>query len=265
VATYRVGNGLEGNVGAEAICHAVFRPTHISDGIQRVRNPLPGQGGIAPEPIEEVKLFAPYAFRADLQRAISPDDYAELVMRDFKGKVQRAQATLRWTGSWYEVLVAVDPIGGLEADPRLLRAIEARLQRYRCIGHDLRVSAAQYVPLSIAMTICVQPDYLAGHVKAALLDLFSNRRLPDGTLGFFHPDNLTFGTGILLGKLVALAQSAPGVENVDVTELRRYEGLPDGELDEGILRLGPFEVARLDNDPGMPDNGLLKLKMVGGR
>ena len=44
-ATYRVGNGQAGNVGAEAIGHVV---TDV-DGIRAVRNPLPATGGTEPE------------------------------------------------------------------------------------------------------------------------------------------------------------------------------------------------------------------------
>jgi hypothetical protein len=135
----------------------------------------------------------------------------------------------------------------------------------RRIGYDLAVGSAHHVPLDVALTVCVLPDYLQGHVKAALLNLFSNRRLPDGRLGFFHPDNLTFGQGILLSKLVALARSVPGVENVVVKGLHRYGEPPNQEIENGILPLGPFEIACLDNDPGFPENGQLQLDMRGGR
>jgi hypothetical protein len=95
--------------------------------------------------------------------------------------------------------------------------------------------------------------------------VFSNRALPDGRFGFFHPDNLTFGDGIYLSKLVALAQAVPGVESVQVTRLQRLGEGDHGEREEGVLRLGPLEVAQLDNDPGFPEHGTLKLKIGGGR
>jgi len=228
----------------------------------RSRNPLPAQGGTAPEALAEVKLFAPYAFRTELQRAITADDYARLAE---KHKVQRAAAALRWTGSWYEVLVAIDPLGALEADDELLNEIAGHLYRYRRIGHDLVVKPARYVPLDIEMIVCVLPHYLRGHVKAALLDVFSNRTLPDGRLGFFHPDNLTFGEGIYLSKLVAAAQAVPGVESVIVTNLERFDEGPNGEIENGLLPLGPLEIARLDNDSSFPQNGVLTLNMGGGR
>jgi hypothetical protein len=264
-ATYRVGNGSAGNVGAEAISHLVLRDTTLSGATVRVRNPLPALGGTDPEPVAEVKLFAPAAFRKELQRAITADDYAQLVQRDFKDKVQRAAGTLSWTGSWYEAQIAVDQLGGEEAEPSLLDEIKSRLYRYRRIGHDLAVQPAHYVSLDIAMTVCVLPHYLRGHVEAELLDVFSNRLLPDGRKGFFHPDRLTFGGGIYLSQLVAAAQAVTGVESVVVTKLQRQFEPPNGEIKNGVLPLGPLEIARVDNDPSFPEHGKLVLDVRGGR
>ncbi|MUL34951.1 putative baseplate assembly protein [Gloeocapsopsis dulcis] len=260
---YRVGNGSAGNVGAEAISHIVFRESTQSGGIEQVRNPLPAQGGIDPEPLAEVKLFAPTTFRQELQRAITADDYARLAERH--PKVQRAAATLRWTGSWYKVQVAIDPLNDEVAHESLCLEIKGYLHRYRRIGHDLVVVSAQYVPVDIEMAINVLPRYLRGQVKAVLLDVFSNRLLPDGKRGFFHPDNFTFGDSIYLSKLVTAAQALPGIESVEITKLQRlYEG-DNQELENGVLVINPQEIARLDNDPSFPENGRLKLNLRGGR
>jgi hypothetical protein len=262
-AVYRVGSGPAGNVGREAISHLVF---HIpgQNGIKMVRNPLPAVGGTDPEPLSDVKLFAPGAFRKDLQRAITAEDYALLVERDFEEMVQRAAAEMRWNGSWYEVHVAVDPRKTTRADEVLLDEVAGRLQRYRRIGHNLAVRPAEYVPLDIEMTVCVLDNHHRGRVKADLLEIFSSSVLPDGRAGFFHPDNLTFGMGIRLSHLVAAAQAVPGVESVVVTKLERlFEG-PEHEIENGILPIGPMEVARLDNDPSFPENGRLALLMRGG-
>jgi hypothetical protein len=263
-AVYRIGNGLVGNVGAETITHMVFRDNPQS-GIYQIRNPFAAIGGTDPEPIAEAKLFAPQAFRKRRERAITAGDYAEIVMRDFPDKVQRATASLRWTGSWQEMLVTIDPLGKENIEQDFLCEIRDHLYRYRRIGHDVDVKLAQYVSLDIAMTICVSSHYLRGHVKAALLNVFSNRLLADGSKGFFHPDNLSFGEGICLSQLAAAAQAVVGVESVVIDQLKRSFEVPNLEIENGLLPLGPFEIARLDNDPSFPENGKFTLDMRGGR
>ena len=271
IASYRTGYGPAGNVGAETITHLVYH-FHRPAGIRSVRNPLPASGGLAPEPLAEVKLYAPYAFRSRLERAVLASDYADIVLRDFAAQVQRARAELRWTGSGYEVLVAVDALGSEEASPALLDAIETHLAAYRRIGHDLVVRSAFPVGIVLELEVCVSPEYLVGHVKAALFDVFSNRRLPGGVLGFFHPDRLSFGEGVYLSEIVAAAQKVPGVLSVVVTGLRRVGdphdatgAIADEAVVSGVLALGPLEVARLENNPSQPEDGRLVLKMRGGR
>jgi hypothetical protein len=260
-AKYRVGNGPIGNVPAESITRIVVRSGTLS-GLTP-RNPLPAQGGTAPESIDEVKLFAPGAFRKELERAITAADYAVIAERN--PKLQQAHARLCWTGSWYEAHVAVDPLGTETANEALLYEIQRYLYRFRRLGHDLEVRAARYVPLDIELTVCVLPHFLRGHVEAAVLDVLSNRQLPDGRQGFFYPDNLTFGEGIYLSKLVAAVQAVPGVQNVIVDKFQRFAEAANHEIENGILPLGADEIAQLDNDPSFPEHGTLKLNMGGGR
>jgi hypothetical protein len=111
----------------------------------------------------------------------------------------------------------------------------------------------------------VLPSYFRVHVESALRDAFSNRTLPGGRRGFFHPDNLSFGDNIYASKLVAGAQAVAGVESVIVTKLERLFAGPNHELENGLLPIGALEVARLDNDPGFPENGKFLLNLRGGR
>ncbi|MGB7923289.1 MAG: putative baseplate assembly protein [Pyrinomonadaceae bacterium] len=264
-ATYRTGNGTAGNVGAEAISRIVFRQTKLSGVTLSVRNPLPAQGGIDPETIADVKMLAPGAFRKDLQRAVIAEDYSRLAERSQPDKVQRAASNLRWAGSWYEMQTAIDPRGNEEAGEPLLASIEGSLYPYRRIGHDFDARQARYIPLAIALEVCVLPHYLRGHVKAALTEVFSNRVLPNGQRGLFHPDNLTFGESIYMSKLTAAAQGVDGVESARVTLFQRQFESANGELEAGVLPVGPMEVARLDNDPNFPEHGILQLDVRGGR
>jgi len=260
---YRVGNGAVGNVGAGTITAIVDREGSLEGIAVVATNPLAAAGGTEPEPLEQVKQLAPYAFRAQRMRAIIPADYAELAGRT-RG-VQRTAAAFRWTGSWYEVDVGIDAWGQEQASQTLLERVRDDLYPFRRIGHDLAVVAAETVPLLLELDVCVDSDYLRAHVEAELLDVFSNRRLPGGRLGFFHPDALTFGQGVYVSVIVAAAQNVPGVQSVLVTRLERlFEG-DRGEIAAGVLRLGPMEIPRLDNDPSFPERGRLRLVMRGGR
>jgi len=262
-ATYRVGNGAAGNIGRDMISHLVLRKGLMSGISIKPRNPLPASGGTAAESIEDAKLLAPYAFHKDLQRAVTAEDYARLA--EMHPGVQRAAAAIRWTGSWHEVMVAIDPLGSVDADEELLNDVQGSLFKYRRMGQDLIVKRAMYVPLHLEMTICAKPEHLRGHVEAALVEVFSNRILEDGSLGFFHPDNLSFGDGIYLSRIIAAAQSVTGVESVMVDKLQRLFENPNHELQTGVLQLDPLEIARLDNDYNFPENGKLVIRVLGGR
>ena len=264
LATYRVGNGPAGNVSADAIAHIVLLGSTISGTELTPRNPLPSAGGTSPEPMEDVRMLAPFAARAELVRAITAGDYAMLAERRFP-RVQRAAAALKWTGSRYEATVAIDERGRADADPDLLLEIERDLAKFRRIGHDLALTRARQVALDIEMIVCVDPSYVRAHVKAALIDRFSNRVLPDGRLGFFHPDNMSFGQGVYSSALVAAAQALDGVESVHVAKFERlFEG-PAREIETGVLQLGPFEIARADNDPNFSERGRIAFTLRGGR
>ncbi len=111
-AVYRTGNGVRGNVGAGALVHLVSDAIPAG-AVESVSNPLPARGGIDPEPLEVVRQNAPAAFRVQ-QRAVTPEDYAEKAAEH--PEVQRAAATLRWTGSWHTVFLSVDRRGGRGVD-----------------------------------------------------------------------------------------------------------------------------------------------------
>ncbi|WP_033330605.1 putative baseplate assembly protein [Streptomyces novaecaesareae] len=272
---YRIGNGTAGNVGAEAINHLVIcqdqpprsnrssTATRPQDAVLLVRNPLPAAGGVEPEPLDQVRQLAPLALSRTRLRAVTAADYAELAAA-LPG-VRRAAAELRWTGSVQEVHVAVEPFGHAVADTALLEAVGHGLEAYRRIGHDLVVRPALLVPLDLELRICAATGYQRGHVLAELRRVLGNRTLPDGRLGFFHPDALGFGEPVRVSRLVAAAAAVPGVLSAQVTRLRRQFGRDDDEPADGLLRLGALEIASCDNDPDWPENGRLSIVIGGGR
>ena len=105
-ASYRVGNGVAGNVGADSITRIV---ANTAGDFESLTNPLAAAGGVDPEPIEAVRRDAPEAFRTQ-ERAVTATDYAAAAER--RSEVQRAAATFRWTGSWHTVFVTADRQNG---------------------------------------------------------------------------------------------------------------------------------------------------------
>ncbi|MGA5316899.1 putative baseplate assembly protein [Streptomyces pseudogriseolus] len=269
LASYRTGGGRAGNVGSEAINRIASRSTSL-DGVTRVRNPLPATGGVDPEPVAQVRLAAPRGPYRKLLRAVTAEDYETLAGRH--PGVQRAAAVLRWTGSWYEADVALDAQGTSDPPDGLSQDVRLALHRFRRIGHDVVTGPARRVPLDVALTVFVDPDHLAGHVRQALLRALRPGPRPGGGRGFFDPDVLTFGTPVRASALVAAAAGIPGVRHVQVTRLRRLHRFPGSGAGpgpdvppSGVLRLRPLEIARLDGDSTRPENGWLTLDLRGGR
>lgn len=261
-ATYRVGNGTGGNVGAESIAHIVSDDVLLSQAVTIVRNPLAATGGVEPESVEQVRAYAPAAFRTQ-ERAVTEEDYANVAERH--PEVQRARATFRWTGSWRTVFITIDRAGGLPVDSEFKTHIRDFVERYRMAGYDLEVDAPRFVSLEIELHICVKDDYFREDVKSALLTIFTARSLPDGRLGIFHPDNFTFGQTVYLSPFIAAAQAVDGVRSVQVVTFQR-QGMPDPQpLARGKLDLGRLEIARCDNDPNFAERGLFKLTLEGGK
>jgi hypothetical protein len=259
-ARYRVGNDTRGNVGADSIINIVS----VEPAISGVRNPLPARGGVDPETNEHVRQSAPSAFRVQ-ERAVTPADYAEVAERD--PGIQQAAARFRWTGSWRTVSIAVDRLGGLEVADDFKDKLRTRMERYRMAGQDLEIDKPLYVSLEIEMTVCAKADYFRSDVKTALLRVFSNRILPDGTRGVFHPDNFSFGQTVYLSPLYAAAMKVEGVAAVRITTFQR-QASPDQQklaLKAGKLTLARLEIARLDNDPNFPERGVLRLNVEDGK
>jgi hypothetical protein len=253
-AEFRVGNGPDGNVGHDTLRRLMWDRA----GITGVTNPLPGSGGQRPESIDEIREFAPQAFRVQ-QRAVTEADWERVAGEH--PEVQRAKARFRWTGSWYTVFLTIDRFGGgpVVEDPVFLSGLRADLERFRIAGYDLEITGPTYVPLDLSLRVCVRPEYFRSDVEQALLDAFSNR----GS-GFFSPDNFTFGQPLYLSEIDRVAMAVPGVSFVEITACHRFGRAPAGELAAGLVTAGALEVIRLDNDPSLPERGQLHLDMQGG-
>jgi hypothetical protein len=266
---YRIDVGSRGNVAADSLVHVVDRPD--LPHVVAVRNPLPAWGGTDPEPEAVVKQLAPAAFRAEQQRAVTAEDYARVAERH--PEVDRAVASIRWTGSWHTVFLAIDPRGRSGVPTALQRRVRDFVAGFAQAGHDLEIDPPIYVPLTVEAAVCVRPGYLAADVEEVILAELGTGDLPGGRRGLFHPDGFTFGQPLHASQVFARIDAVDGVDSVVLTRFARQHELdPDPQrpatrahLAEGRIAVGRLEVIRLDNDPSTPEQGVLQLRMGGGR
>jgi Baseplate J-like protein len=256
-ASYRLGNGTAGNIGADTLTF------FIGDAlIQSCTNPLPATGGTDPETDEQIRRRAPQAFMTQ-ERAITMADYERVTKMN--SQVKDAVATLRWTGSWYTVFITAEPQDAGNLTPGLRGDLAKNINRYRLAGQDIELENPQYVPLQIELAVCVDPAYFRSYVEQSLMQVLGCSLLPDGQKGFFYPDNFTFGQTVYLSPIYAAARKVPGVTSVRAT-IFEPQGVPTPVyLQKGEIPLGAFQIARLENDPSLPDHGQLTLVLEGGK
>ena len=269
VAKYRIGNGAQGNVGSGAISHIVADvevvDAAVTASVVALHNPVPAVGGTDRESIDEVQLYAPVAFRRQ-ERAVTAHDWAEVAKRD--PRVSRAVARYEWTGSWTTAFVHVDVVGGEPVKDELRHEMHTALDRFRMAGIDLEVRGPVYVPLDIAMSVCLEDGFFPEHVETELRRVFGRGRLADGRPAFFHPDQYTFGQSVYLSAMLARAMEVPGVRWLDATptlpgasiehRFKRLWAPDDGSLANGRIDIGDLEIARCDSDPNTPENGQVR-------
>jgi hypothetical protein len=283
-ATYRLGGGTIGNVGADTLVLPQPRATESIAWLTSVTNPLPATGGRDLESRDHARRFGPATFEQPLV-AVTAADY-QAAAQEFPnlppasggpgGVIQRANATFRWTGSWLTVMLAVDPLdaegrswdernGGWGISADLRAALLAYLDGRRLAGYDLEILAPQYAPLDVVIAFCTRTGFRPADVQQALQQALSNADLPGGQKGFFHPDNFSFGDNLYVSRLYAAIMVVPGVESARITRLARLwaeQACSEtvANLRQGYLKVGPDEVIRLDNDRNFPQNGTLTIQ-----
>lgn len=259
-ATYRVGGGAIGNVGADTLIVA----RTLQPWLDSVTNPLPAVGGRNRESSEHAKRFGPPSFHKPLV-AVTAADYqnAAQSLLDASGQrpIQRSSAMFAWTGSWLTVTLAVDPANGTTFDATLRRSLLDFLDTRRLAGYDLQLIDPVFVALELALEFCASAGFVPADVEQRLLDAFSTRH-------FFHADNFTFGDSVFTSRIYAAAMNVAGVESVDITRLARsHAARPDRDtaanLKQGFLAVGRNQIVRLDNDRNFPQNGTMSIRTIG--
>lgn len=226
-ASYRVGIGKPGNLGAGRISQLVTRPLGVKD----VTNPLPATGGGDPESRDQARRNTPLAVMA-LDRLVSIQDYTDFT-RTFAG-IGKASAVRLSDGRFQVVHVTIAgeddiPIGETS---QLFQNLEAALRLFGDPHLPVQVAVRDLALLVLAAGVRLLPDYdwekVSPKIRAALLDAFAF-------------DRRDLAQDALLSQAVRAIHGIPGVDFVDVDVFDSVKGtLDEGELARrGNLELKP--------------------------
>ena len=101
-------------------------------------------------------------------------------------------------------------------------------------------------------------------MEAAIEALSGRGRRTAAKPGLFDPANLTFAQPVYLSQVYAAVEAVEGVDSAEVLVFRRHGRLPAGEVEQGFIPVGAWEIAQLDNDPNRMENGSLTITAAGG-
>ncbi|MGW0363047.1 putative baseplate assembly protein [Streptomyces sp. NPDC002990] len=223
---YGVGGGRGGNVARGAV--QVLRSS--IPYIARVENREAARGGVDGETVEEARLRAPIALRAQ-ERAVTARDYEELTRRAAPeaARIQclaagaEAPADAGAVGeNAVRVLVvpqAVTDRGGrlrfeqLVPGDELLARITGFLDERRPLGTRLAVGPPFYQGVTVVATVHSYRAATADRVREEALDALY--RYLDPLTGGSDGRGWPFGRSLRSGEVFAALQRVPGVELVD--------------------------------------------------
>jgi len=86
-----------------------------------------------------------------------------------------------------------------------------------------------------------------------------------GPQGFFAPANFDFGQAVRLSDLYAAVLAVQGVRYITVQRFKQLGDRYPDHKDDGVIDVDPLAIARCDNDPAHPENGVVSLHMCGGK
>jgi hypothetical protein len=263
---YYVGDPLAGNCARDTLTEIVPPPpgTTAEDelaalGALRATNVVSGRGGKRPQSNDVLRQAIGASLRhGRLARAVSLADYATAA-KQADPRVARAAAKALG-GPFNTVLVLVDPHGQGQLPEDLRQRVRRHLDQLRMAGREHFVDGPSYVALEVELIVCINPGFLHHEVRdrtyAALRP--GNQDQP----GYFHPDRLSFGEDVELGDLLGFVQQLPGVRSVKARKFRRSAAVGGAAVVPRVV-LGRTEVARLDGDENFPENGTLRVLVVG--
>ena len=268
---YRTGTGSQGNVGKNVLTH--FEKI-FNEIVDTVTNPIHASGGRDMESIQDAKVLGP-KFIGHQERAITPKDYE--VAASEHPLISKTKAEFVWNGSWYTVIVRIDPkesqrrLNRVERQERIHKIkhdVVKILQKKRMTCYDIQISLPHYVPLVLILEICISKDFFANDVKLAVETALTGINQYTNEKGLFHPDNKTFGTAVYISDIYKTIMRIPGVISTSLLDIHKTTDPKQKSLDyisEGVLPVEGNQIVRLDNDRNFPEHGMLSIITRGGK
>lgn len=236
-----------------------------------------------PSAMDEARREGPRSIHQQ-HRMVTTDDYARRL--EEHPLVLRAQATVRWSGSWTTVEIALVLVDDLPPDdpvptsyaapvqqfhtglgiplpagaPSIRTVLTAYIDAYRMVGQEVVLIDAIRVPVTFSLSVRLASNYFQSEVRRALADVLGN-----GESGFFRPGRLRFGEDLRASDLIAAAMALDGVESVCLNRFRRLGNQFTDQVTSGRIILSGIEVAICNNDRTQPSLGYYRLTLHGGQ
>ncbi len=243
-ATYRVGGGSFGNVGAGAI-ETIADAPDLSLAGAKVTNPLPATGGSDRESIQHAVLHAPSVFRS-LKRAVTAEDYEALAL-DYKG-VGKVRAVDK---NWNTVVLYTAPDGGGQVSDVLKKNLLAYFEDKRPISTIVEVEDVDYIEIYVSALVGIESYYSWDDIK---------EKVQAAAAGLLAFDNVDFGDTLYLSKFYEAVEAIEGVSFVTITEFRRkdipMEDLVNDLPTSGKITLGKNEIPVIPEEDPLYESGI---------
>ncbi|GHE20363.1 hypothetical protein [Halomonas urumqiensis] len=243
--------------------------------------------------MDQARQAGPRAVHTN-HRMVSLADYRQRL--EDHPLVLRAASETRWSGSWQtleatlvlakngELDLAIDDVAsgaelaqlqyavadfhwqrGLTAvdwthTPSFRSVLRAYLEAYRMVGQEVWLRDAVPVGLSISLSLRLAANYFQSEVRMAIAEA-----LGTGPEGFFAPGRLSFGEDLFASDLIEWLMRLDGIEAVCLNRFKRVGDRYPDQSGSGVIRLNGFEIARCDNQAGVPEKGYWRLTLHGGQ
>ena len=265
-AKYRIGIGKGGNLGENILTTFDLEKYPFIDNLT---NPLPAFGGIESESLFEEKMIGLKQLGIQ-ERAVTPNDYSNLIKNKFS-RINNVKTRFVYTGSWNAIKISVDLPKTLR-NKDVLNEVHDYVDQIKMIGNEVLIEFADYVYPDIKLTLYLESGYGSKDVEYRINLILGNQKNSNGTKGFFHPDNFSFGTPVYVSKLFEAIEQIPGIDYIVINSFRKFSSdlikttdsdiLTKRNLKQGFIPIADHQILRLENDPNHPEYGRLVITFV---